>query len=111
MTTMGSITKAVAAVTLAAGLSIAGVAGAGTASADEESYIAVLDANNLIFWGNNDGAFGINAVRGWGYKICNDWNAGVDRATMTDDIYSKTDARVSYDRARFLVDAAISQLC
>ena len=42
MTTMGAITKAVAAVTLAAGLSIAGVAGAGTASADEATYIARL---------------------------------------------------------------------
>ena len=102
MATMSGITKAVAAVALAAGLSIAGLAGAGTASADEATYIA-----RLI-----DGGFGdLGDALFWGYRICDDWNAGVPEQTIVDYIYQGTDASVDYDHARFIFLAAVQHLC
>jgi hypothetical protein len=102
MTTMGAITKAVAAVTLAAGLSIAGVAGAGAAFADEATYIARLIEGNFDDLGD---------ALDWGYRICDDWWAGVPQETIVDYIFRETDASITYDHAEYIFDAAVSELC
>jgi Protein of unknown function (DUF732) len=100
--TMRVITKAVSAVTLAAGLSIAGLAGAGTASADEATYIARLIEGNFSDLGD---------ALDWGYRICDDWWAGVRPETIINYIFVETDESITYDHARYIFDAAVQELC
>ena len=116
MTTMSGITKAVAAVAFAAGLSIAGLAGAGTASADQLEYISRLTMNSSPL---NGEITNMSAFLYWGGQVCEQWNdpmGGWDRASVVDSVYQNlgpADALhgVDYDEAGFIVDQAIGYLC
>ena len=103
MTTMGVINKAVAAVAIAACLSIAGVAGAGIAFAGEDSYLSDL-ANNGFTGPESD-------ALDWGYSICADWNAGLDQETIVDNVYEGTHESIEYDDAQFMFESALMYLC
>jgi hypothetical protein len=103
MNGMGAIRKAAAGVALAVGLSIAAVGGAGAASADEDSYLTDLADNG--FTGS------VADALDWGYRICADWNAGLDQGTIVDNVFSGTDESIDYDDAQFIFESAVMYLC
>ena len=111
MTTIGTTTKAVAAATVAAGLSIAGMAGAGSASADEDLYVYALAAAPTPLDGPE--LDNMAALLNWGYQTCSLWydNDRWDRATMVDRVYSGSGADIDYEEAEYIVDSAINSLC
>ena len=121
MTTIGAITKAAAAVTLAVSLSIAGLAGAGTASADQLEYISHLTMNSSPL---NGEITNMAAFLYWGDQVCaaarattspDQWRRQ-NRTDMVDRVYQNlgpADALhgVDYEEAGFIVDQAMDYLC
>ncbi|KQY05973.1 hypothetical protein ASD37_16545 [Mycobacterium sp. Root135] len=80
-----------------------GLAGAGTAHADQDSYLSDLADND--FTGSTDIALQM------GYTICTDVKHGVPEATTVTAIYENTADSVTEDDAVYIYEAALIHLC
>ena len=80
-----------------------GLATAGPASADEQSYLTDLANND--FTGSSDVALKM------GYTICTDVKHGVPEDTTVAAIYENTADNVTADDATYIYEAAVIHLC
>lgn len=80
-----------------------GLASAGAAHADEDSYLSDLADND--FTGSTDIALKM------GYTICTDVKHGVPEATTVAAIYENTADSVTEDDAVYIYEAAVIHLC
>ena len=80
-----------------------GLATAGSAHADEDSYLADL-ANNG-FSGQTSAALNM------GYEVCTDVKHGVAQADTVQAIYENTADSVTADDANYIYEAAVIHLC
>jgi hypothetical protein len=80
-----------------------GLAAAGPANADEDSYLTDLANND--FTGQSSTALKM------GYTICTDVKHGVPEGTTVAAIYENTADSVTEDDARYIYEAALIHLC
>ena len=97
---MRGITKTFAAAILALGTAVAVAA---PALATEGEFL-----NDL----RNDGFTGSDSVLlDWGYRICDDWQDGINRDKIIENVYQNTDESITRDDAKFVFESATMFLC
>jgi uncharacterized protein DUF732 len=60
----------------------------------------------------NDGFTGSDPVLlDWGYRICDDWQDGINRDKIIENVYQNTDESITRDDAKFVFESATMFLC
>ena len=60
----------------------------------------------------NDGFTGSDSVLlDWGYRICDDWQDGINRDKIIENVYQNTDESITRDDAKFVFESATMFLC
>ena len=99
---MRGISKMFAVTILALGMGIA-VAAPALADPDEVTYLSDL---------RDEGFSGSDAVLlDLGYEACHDWDNGVSRSKIVEDIFQNTGESVDHDDAMFVFESATLFLC
>ena len=47
----------------------------------------------------------------WGYRICDDWQDGINRDKIIENVYQNTDESITRDDAKFVFESATMFLC
>ncbi|RDH76061.1 DUF732 domain-containing protein [Mycolicibacterium moriokaense] len=100
MPTIKSIFAATA-LALATGLAVAAPA---SAQPDEDGYLNDM-RDNGGFTGSD------SEMLDWGYRACDDWQDGVNRDVIINNIYQNTDESIGRGDAKFLFESATIFLC
>ena len=60
----------------------------------------------------NDGFTGSDPVLlDWGYRICDDWQDGINRDKIIENVYQNTDESITRDDSKFVFESATMFLC